>query len=1083
MRTRGGTQERGAAGFGHAGFFALRAPLLPAEDHLAWSEGMTGDLDANVALLRDRLRARIERPEVREALFIASPTMWDSLPHWLEDPEGERGQKVERSLVKYLSRMAIRATPFGLFAGTAVGRIGDRTHLTLAPVAEHGRHTRLDGDYLDRLCRALAGTPAIAAGLTLRPSSSLYRAAGRYRLVESRLDGGSRSYHLVALEPDEYLEAAIERARSGARPGEIARHLVELDPDIEPDEAAGYVNELVAAQVLVPDLAPPVTGPDPLADLLAQLSDVPAAQPAAELLGRTRESLAQLDRGGPGAAPERYRAIAAELAALPARVELPRLFQVDLVVSAAEASLSRELVDEVLRAVELARRLMPALPDPLAAFAREFAARYEAREVPLTEVLDEESGIGFGRSSAPSAEAAPLLQGIPFAARLDDTRGARAPGHAHLADRIGRAIARGEDAVELTAEDLEALSARTPAPLPDAFAAMVQLSAASAEAAARGELDIHLLGLNGPSGAGLLGRFCQGDPAMAACVAEHLRAEEALRPDALHAEVVHLPEGRIGNVIFRPVLRGAEIPYLGRSGAPADQQVPLDDLLVSVRGGRVILRSRRLGREIIPRLTTAHNYQSRSLGPYRFLCALQRQSGGPAISLGPLELLPYLPSIRAGRVVLAPARWRVPGRDLAALWPKEGGRAERLAAAAALRERHRLPRRVLLVEHDNTLPVDLENPLSVDAFAHLVRARDHVTLRALTPAPEQAVVTGPGGRFQHELVIPFVRLKPVDAAQDGAADAATPAVAARADVPRELRHFPPGSSWLYAKLYTGTATADQVLCEVVSPLLAELRAAGAIDGWFFLRYGDPDHHLRLRFRGDPARLAGEALPALHRAAAPLLDDARITRVALDTYEREVERYGGPAGVELAEALFAADSDAVLAIHELLGGDEGLDAAWRLTLLGIELLFEDLGLDLEARHAVCAGAHDALAREHGAEGAMRTVLTRAIGDRYRRERAALEALLDPTRQPDSPLWPGVEILRHRSAAIAPVAAALREAEAAGRLTRTVREMAWDLAHMYANRMLRSAARAQEMVLYGLLARLCDARLARSRRGRS
>src|SRR6185295_7783108 len=93
--------------------------------------------------------------------------------------------------------------------------------------------------------------------------------------------------------------------------------------------------------------------------------------------------------------------------------------------------------------------------------------------------------------------------------------------------------------------------------------------------------------------------------------------------EAVFAEIVHLPEGRIGNIAARPVLRAYEIPYLGCSGAALDRQIPVTDLRVAVRGGRVRLRSERLGREVIPRLTCAHNFSRRSLGLYRFLCALQ----------------------------------------------------------------------------------------------------------------------------------------------------------------------------------------------------------------------------------------------------------------------------------------------------------------------------------------------------------------------------------------------------------------------------------------------------------------------------
>src|SRR5262249_61048858 len=81
------------------------------------------------------------------------------------------------------------------------------------------------------------------------------------------------------------------------------------------------------------------------------------------------------------------------------------------------------------------------------------------------------------------------------------------------------------------------------------------------------------------------GRFCPGDPGFHRQVEEPLRAEEALQPDAVFAEIVHLPEGRLGNILARPVLRAYEIPYLGRASVPPDRQIPVTDLRVSVVSG------------------------------------------------------------------------------------------------------------------------------------------------------------------------------------------------------------------------------------------------------------------------------------------------------------------------------------------------------------------------------------------------------------------------------------------------------------------------------------------------------------------
>src|SRR6185295_823293 len=105
-------------------------------------------------------------------------------------------------------------------------------------------------------------------------------------------------------------------------------------------------------------------------------------------------------------------------------------------------------------------------------------------------------------------------------------------------------------------------------------------------------------------------------------------------------------EGRIGNISFRPLLREYEIPYLGCSGVARDRQIPVTDLYVSVRGNRIRLRSATTGREIIPRMTNAHNFAWGSLGMYKFLCMLQHQGwASPGWDWGSLWSAPFLPRV------------------------------------------------------------------------------------------------------------------------------------------------------------------------------------------------------------------------------------------------------------------------------------------------------------------------------------------------------------------------------------------------------------------------------------------------------
>jgi thiopeptide-type bacteriocin biosynthesis protein len=1065
--------------FRFAPFFVLRTPLLPFDALEAWAEGVSapGAVDdparleeavaRDRALLRERLRRLVERPEVREAVFVASPDLEESLDGWLRDPSGERGEKAEMALVRYFERMAGRSTPFGLFAGCATGETGERTVLATAPGSERGRHTRLDMDYLCGLAEALAADPELRPALRHFPNTSIYRAAGRLRYVESRLEGGTRSHHLVAVDGSPYLDAALERAREGARPGEVAAALLELDPEVEAEDAAAFVEELIDSQLLVSELEPPVTGGEALDAVLAALREHPAAADAAARLEEVRGALRSLDSAPPAAdAPARYRRIADTLRDLPAKVALPRLLQVDMTRPGHGATLGRAVLDEVARGVELLHRIAPAATDErLAAFRAAFTARYEGREVPLVEVLDEEIGIGFEASAAPGAEGSPLLQGLDFgaAAAAKVSWGAR---ETHLLRLLEEARARGAREVELGPDDVEALAGGRPAPLPDAFSLRAAVAAASQEALDAGDFRVEVGGAGGPSGARLLGRFCHADAELHRRVDEHLRAEEGLRPDAVFAEVVHLPEGRIGNILFRPVLRGWEIPYLGRSGAPADRCIPVTDLTVSVAGERIVLRSAKLGREVLPRLTSAHNFARRSLGVYRFLCALQTQGtvGGVGWSWGPFERAAFLPRVTHGRLVLSRARWRLDEGEIRALRDARG--AGRFARMQALRGRAGLPRWVALADGDNELPVDLDNVLSVEAFVHAVRSRSEAALLEMFPAPAELAARGPEGRFVHELVVACERTAPAAAPRRGA-----PAMGGAAP-----RSFAPGSEWLYARLYTGTATADALLREVVRPLAAEALASGAADRWFFIRYGDPEWHLRVRLHGDPARLLGETLPRLHALAAPLLAEGLLWRVQLDTYDRETERYGGADGIEPAERLFHADSEAVLDVLDTLSGDAGAELRWRVALCGADALLGDLGLDAAGKRETMRAMEAGMAREFGKEA----TLKRELSDRFRRDRAALEEMLAALRGGDG-VPPELEALRRRSHALRPVAAELGERARAGRLTMPVEALAPSFVHMHLNRILRSSARAQELVLYHLLGRLYESEAAR-RRGR-
>jgi lantibiotic biosynthesis protein len=1108
-----------------ADFFVLRSPLLPYDDLSAWSadlaasgvldddEQLTTALAADRALLRSRLAEIIARPEVRDALYVASPDLDASVDDWLADPDSRRGRRVERALVRYLERMGARSTPFGLFAGCAVGRIGAETTFRLPARTEQRRHTRLDMLYLCGLIDALERDPLIRAQLRFRPSSSLYRLGDRWHWIELTPNDARHSHRYQRRPTGPWLDRLIEIARDGATLAELLGALdgIELEPE------PALLDSLVDQQLLVSDLQPAVTGPEPIHGLIERLDALapgsPLATQAATTLRAVRGHLHCLDEAGLGADPSAYRSITTPLEALPGPVDRARLFQAELVKTPKEDAadglvLGADILAEIGRGVEILRRLHHPDRSSLARFRERFIARYEGtgvrREVPLVDALDPELGLGFGPTTGHDG-GTPLLESLELPTGSDGHVAQWGPRQTLLLVKLSEALTVGATEIELSDADLDRLANEEPLPLPNAFAVSAVAAASSQAALARGDVRLFVMGVSGPSGARMLGRFCHGDPVLHEHVARHVRAEVPSQPDAIVAEIAHLPEPRAGNILHRPRLREYEIAYLAASGAPIERQIPISDLLVSVDGERVVLRSARLGHEVLPRLTSAQNYfHGRTIVLYRFLAALQDQ--GVATKLGwdwgPLANAPFLPRVTSGRLVLGRARWRISAAEAGRLTGLRG--AELFRAVQDWRSGRGIPRHARLADADNELLLDFDNVLSVESFAQLIAGHDQSVLVEAFPGPDELCVRGPDGRFFHELLIPFLQASPASASTDAGRFPNTsafenremsdrPARPPQRDLVRDAqqqltchrvspgaitRHFPPGSAWLFAKLYAAPSAVDGLLRSVVRPFINQTLSSGAADGWFFVRYGDPDWHLRLRLHGDPARICAEVLPQLQEAVAPLLESGQIRHLVLDTYEREVERYGGPTGMPLCEQLFQADSEAVLEIVAALDDVELAVSRAQIAVAGMDVLLDGLGLSLEERLAVAALCRDRFAREHRAD----QKVLRQIGERYRVERVGVEALFEASVATDKGMpWStrAAGALSRLTRGTSPAMTRLRAAAERGELSTPLSALAPSLLHMHVNRLLHTDHQRQEMVLYDFLYRFYDAREARMR----
>ena len=1017
----------------------VRAPLLPIEEFLALNHANADDQAGEPPNGKQPLDCRLPAdPRIRAALAVGGGNLYEALSR--ADPCSKGDPEAAAKLLRYLIRMSTRPTPYGLFAGVALARWGPETDLSLAPARPRTR-TRPDMDWLLRLVMNAESRPEVRKRLCYLANPRAFVRAGRVFLPEAAPTADSNApAPAVSARASNVVRRALGLARTPIPHERLVAELA-TTPGATIEKVEKLIEELWRQTLLLTDLRPPLTAPNPAAYVACRLRDNPSA---ADLLERLETALAWMAEWD--ALPIEKGAVAYRnlVTHSDAEESAASAAQVDMAIALGCSRITRAVAEEAVRAAELLLRLSPlpvGLPH-LDAYHRSFEARYGTeREVPLLELLDPNFGLG-----PPSP-----FHGAPPGA---DPRKA-ALRQQTLYDLGITALRERQLVVELDEEKLARMESWSPSShtAPESLDLSLFVVARSATDVDEGRFQV-VVGPNlGAIAAGRnLGRFADllGPEAMAALGAVG-RAESSQHPDCVWTELSYLPRRfRSANVAIRPHPRSYEITIGTTPGRPPDHMIPPDELVVGSRDGRFYLRWPARDAEVIA--CTGHmlnNMQAPDV--CRFLDDLRRDGKAQFTSFdwGPAAALPVLPRIQVGRIVLSPARWRVDLRvrsELALASP-----AAFFASLRKWRAHWLVPRYVYLSFGDNRLLLDLDDKAQADQLRVEIRRLGEdaqLLLQEALPAPEHAWVGGSGGHFVTELMVPLV-LRPERDAPAAAPPRSRPLLTT-AD-----RIRPPGSDWLFTKLYGPRTFEDDLLIGPVAELCQQAVAMGAADDWFFIRYADPDPHLRIRFRGRGEHLIGDLFPQVCGWAQRLLDDGLCTRLCFDTYDRELERFGGTTGTAAAEAIFGADSRAVIEMLRLSrDGLLGMDMTF-LAVLSIDDLLTGLGSSEAER----------------LDWYRERVSSRTVaGDEYRRRKTMLRALLgDPEQIRSQPGGDALaRVLAARRNELDTIGRRLDALTAAGELSQPKSALFRSYVHLHCNRLLAGDGSAEERVL-GLLAR--------------
>ncbi|WP_259065786.1 lantibiotic dehydratase [Mucilaginibacter sp. X4EP1] len=956
----------------------------------------------------------------RLALYLASPGFYEKLSR-VEFRYDRLSDREQLTIERYLNRISFRPTPFGLFSAVSLISWDNASHLPL-----QGNNFKItaqpDQTYVMILGRQLLLNELGPASLYI-PNFTLYRAANEYRFIRTSIEYANykREYLLQSTVFSKSLKDLIFFCSTGKDKINIVK-FIENEWCCSQEEGQDYFEFLTDAQLLINTMSPNITGQNYLQSLLQKISEEGTSSLRTHRLNEIFRLLSV-----PEIDPAFFNEISRSMRAL-----LPNssghsdsrqdLFNVILgreLPGTLDSKFQDQIKDGLFALDCLSSK--DSVPN-MEVFAQAFQKHFDGQTLPLLAALDPETGIGYQELSSDGRN--PLLGTINIQANGSPKNTMNwTAAHSHLLDCWQKIRGDEPPVIRLGHEDLINLKAGDESPPLHGLSVLFRIL--------KDQLYIESAGgVNAPA---LMGRFTVTGEDIHKFARSIAHEQEAANPELIFAEVLHLADPHVDNVNRRERIWSWELPVTAVSLNSSAHQLELSDIQVSIENNKVMLRSLKYNKVVIPRLTSAYNHSINRLPLFRFLADISYQFGRSNLSLDLRKYFPgvsFYPAVVYKGTVLHLATWILGEQEINSLQMAEP--AEINASFERLSSSIRLPAMFSLAEGDQQLIFNRDLTRDRLFFAACLKQKKEAVIKECQP-------DGLDNGFVNQFNAFIYSTEPI----------VVPALVKPPVIPiKQQRKFAPGSEWLYLKIYSPKIGANRLLFSII-PLLRRTYKNGKIRRWFFIRYEDHAPHIRLRMQISPEDIS-EVLIAFKEKLEDRIKHHVIREYQVDTYSRELERYQ-TIDFKITENFFWASSEFVLSYLKRNQNDPTLPP-YLFALLSVKDMLTLSLADNESQLAFVYRQYLQFSSEFKAPK-----MNMELDKKYRELSAPIQSTFH-----DSGVYKryGMGIVACRfNSAVSLIANNNRRGDKDGLLASII--------HMHLNRLFTDESRKQEMITYYLL----------------
>ncbi|WP_186645512.1 lantibiotic dehydratase [Fluviispira vulneris] len=905
-----------------AQFFLLRMPIFPVNFFLEYLKSYEDIL----IYLKNKPYYNI----FKEAILLSSPSLYESLMLYESDKihDLRKLTQIKSSLLKYFSRACTRSTPYGYFATVQMGYYSEEIRSFYQNENKYYKSIHPDMEWLQGFVRKIEEDIAFLADVKLKINPIIYQHGDRvllpYSSIKTKEQNSDNKLQInedVSIKNNSlvnFIQIVLKDETKLSYLVDKIKIKFQLNDDIK---ILNLLQDLINKSFIITELKPILGKSDVFSEFIDKLGQFPSQKQNYEYLINLKNEInkyAELNIGDGITQLEKI------LSKMKEYLRVSNYLQVDI---SAQNKKSFRLNNKMLSNLQDAANFMLMLSPKEFGFAHmreyyeEFLEKYGTyREISLKELMDENLGLG-----------APAEYKYPQSYRK--IKKSKKSGEeklvALLIDKIMLSQGNLVESIQITENDLNNLSLNkiNLDGIPESAEIYAQIFDDNSLLADK----IALSGIQWTFGAcASFGRFTDlFSSAEKNDIRSYIKTIEEKNPDILYCEIVYSPHAsRSGNVALTESYWGYQI-YLDSFQNKHGSVLTLDDIFVCADAKRLYFKSNKYQKEVVFVASHVLNFQN-APNIVRFMRELSFENKvlWNFFQIGDLAKSTYIPRIEFKNVIISPRTWTLTIDSLKYHKENITIKDDFISAFKMWKNSWRIPRYIYCVHTDNKILLDINQDFHLQEIKRELLNNKKVILQEYLDI-ETAENKDEKFIFNKEIVFPLLRNEKRNSSFT---------ISKSISNNNYPRLFFPGSEWYYCKLYFSKSREEEFIANYIHEFMLEIKNEINIESWFFIRYSDDKKHIRLRILLKDKLEYTKLSEKMNLFYTLCSKRGILNSVCVDSYEPEIERYGGPDLLPFAEKIFQYDSQLsclILKNKKLIGEEFSLE--YLCAFLSIELL--------------------------------------------------------------------------------------------------------------------------------------------------